>query len=312
MQYSVVIPTYRTDNTIHQTLSSLAKQTLKPEVVVIVIDINFKDRQVCDAYKQWLSEFEEKLPLNFVTQFSHDFIPWQDNASYVRNYWYKQTRSDFILSIDDDNIFNESFVEKCIKHYQIINEFDNKEMMLVPTEKWRDTHVIRSQWYKKFNPRIGWVAPYLLPPRIPYQQISFASTNCLFGPRKLFELFPFDESLPFVYEDFDMTYRLSKAWYLLYVLADTTIHHMIRDKTVLEDSYIDTMAHAYQKGKNRVLWVKKNMSFLQQLIYYCLWLWIHSLALSYKIIRYSKNIKQCASLLRALSKWTWKGMMTMV
>jgi len=52
MQYSVVIPTYRTDNTIHQTLSSLAKQTLKPEVVVIVIDINFKDRQVCDAYKQ--------------------------------------------------------------------------------------------------------------------------------------------------------------------------------------------------------------------------------------------------------------------
>ena len=44
-----------------------------------------------------------------------------------------------------------------------------------------------------------------------YCRLSFASSNCLIGPTDLFAQFPFDETIPFVYEDMILTGMMSQA-----------------------------------------------------------------------------------------------------
>jgi len=44
---------------------------------------------------------------------------------------------------------------------------------------------------------------------------------------------------------------------------------MMREKTDIEESYIGTKETAYQKGKNRVLFVKKNAGDREKFLYFC-------------------------------------------
>gem|GEM_PF-5320163 len=61
----------------------------------------------------------------------------------MRNTGIKKVTADFLLCVDDDNVFHEDFAESLLSSYQEIKE--GKDMLLVPTEKWRNTEVIRSQ-----------------------------------------------------------------------------------------------------------------------------------------------------------------------
>lgn len=86
--------------------------------------------------------------------------------------------------------------------------------------------------------------------------ISFASSNCLFGATELFRQFPFAEDMPFVYEDFCMTRTLSTSVQNSLLLLPTVyVQHMMQQKSKLQDLYIDTPFRAYQKAKNRILFV---------------------------------------------------------
>jgi GT2 family glycosyltransferase len=68
--------------------------------------------------------------------------------------------------------------------------------------------------------------------------IKFSSSNCLFGPTKVFYENPFDEHMLFVYEDMDVTMRISAAGYPFYVMLDLYIDHQMREKTPLDQTYI--------------------------------------------------------------------------
>lgn len=95
--------------------------------------------------------------------------------------------------------------------------------------------------------------------------------------------------MPFVYEDFAMTASIYRAGIPILVAHSIVINHHMRQKTTLEDSYIASPPQAYQKAKNRMLFVQKLANPFQQSIYYIIGLHIHSLALIAKIIRYAPD-----------------------
>jgi len=66
--------------------------------------------------------------------------------------------------------------------------------------------------------------------------------------------------MSFVYEDIDCLYRMTNSGVPLIVSKKVTINHMERDKTTLEKSFLATPESAYQKSKNRIVFVKKNAS----------------------------------------------------
>ena len=266
---SVVIPSNRTANDILPLLLSLQKQTVLPQRVIIVYD-TYLDISSLSAYKKALSvslsqEFYDCLLVVNNVDFS-DFFP-QQWASYVRNRWITHVETSFVACIDDDNICPSTFFEDFLVCY----DQNSIAKILVPTELYRDTSNIRSQWYDRFNvflarPRKVSLISHNTTSLIP---ISFASSNCLFGETKVFRDIPFDNGLPFVYEDFYMTKRVSISnIYGVYVCPSVSISHMMRQKTKIQDVYVHTPFHAFQKWRNRVIFVKNTCKPREILVFY--------------------------------------------
>lgn len=121
IQYSVVIPTNRTDQTIGPLLISLTNQTIAPHEIVIVADIDFVDEEEKSSYVSYIETLLCGHRHTIITHRSHpDFIPGQ-GASYVRNYGFRMASSDYILAIDDDNILDATMMDQLRKEYTAID-----------------------------------------------------------------------------------------------------------------------------------------------------------------------------------------------
>lgn len=108
--------------------------------------------------------------------------------------------------------------------------------------------------------------------------------NSLLGKTSHFRHLRFDERMAFVFEDLDMTQRRFHQIGPILVSKKNIIHHMERDKTTLERSFIATPEGVYQKSKNRILFVRNNGSRWQKVQFFVLGLWISTLWFASMII----------------------------
>lgn len=291
MSYSVVIPTNRPIAALLPTLQSLQEQTIAAKQIIIVYDKILTQHD----YDVILSVLHQNLQqgmlqrIMLITNITHDFQVG-NGVSYNRNMGIYSAHADYILCIDDDNTVNRDFIQRLLQLERKTEQKYKKHVLIVPTEYHKNT--IRSRGYSSFS--------YLFGVPIPYHeekwfqlwddyiwQLQFASSNCLFGHREIFLAHPFDEKLSFVYEDFAMTASVYRDGIPVLIAHSIIVNHHMRSKTPLEDSYIATPVHAYQKAKNRVAFVRILGTGFQKLVYVSLWVHIHSLALIAKIIRYA-------------------------
>jgi GT2 family glycosyltransferase len=291
MSYSVVIPTNRPIAALLPTLQSLQEQTIAAKQIIIVYDKILTQHD----YDNILLVLHQNLQrgmlhrIMLITNITHDFQV-ENGVSYNRNMGISYTNSDYILCIDDDNTVNSDFIQRLLQLARRAEQKYATHALLVPTEYHKNT--IRSRGYSWFS--------YLFGVPIPYHeeqsfqlgedyvgQLQFASSNCLFGHRDIFIAHPFDEKLSFVYEDFAMTASVYRDGIPVLVTHSIIVNHHMRSKTPLEDSYIATPVHAYQKAKNRIAFVRILGNKFQKFVYMLLWLHMHSLALIAKIIRYA-------------------------
>lgn len=286
MQYSVVIPTNRTDQTIAPLLWSLVQQSHKPYEVIIVADIAFESREKEEAYLEYVHTYGSWLPLQVITEQGHsDFVP-QKGASYVRNYGINHARGEYILCIDDDNMLAPEMIKKLRRQYQELWLVQHSGLV-IPTERYRDTNQIRSQGYSRFSYRLGRVRPEKPITDKLHKSIVFASSNCVFGPKRIFKAFPLREDIPFVYEDFEWTHRMTRAGYPLYALTHVYTQHLMRSKTPLQESYLHTPQSAYYKSKHRIMRVRSTATTPEKISYFGIGIHLHTAALIYKILRHA-------------------------
>lgn len=106
--------------------------------------------------------------------------------------------------------------------------------------------------------------------------------------------------MPFVFEDIDMTHRRYRQIGPIAVSKYNVIHHMERDKTKLEQSFVATEDGAFQKSKNRILFVKNNANGRQKVQFFGLGLWVSTIRFSLFILLAGRQKKE---VLRAL----WRG-----
>jgi len=301
-QYTVVIPTRRSATSILPTIVSIKSQIEQPVSIVIVLDKTLTKQQL-QAYKTTISDSEIK----FISHIENIFQT-NKGVSYVRNCWLSYVETDLVMFVDDDNVFKKDFCLRLIKARELQKKTTKKEALLVPTELYKNK--IRSRGYVYFNYRLWKQKPCknTKQPKILWNEkvckIQFASSNCLFGSTKMFQKISFDERFEFIYEDFDMTRRLTKAWFDAFVLLELYINHQMRPKTSLEDSYISTPKDVFQKSKNRILFVKNTGTFREKIDYFVLWLRIHTLFLIYKILYHTTKYPK-KKLLKELIRWIW-------
>lgn len=289
MKLSVVIPT-RGDQNMKNIIACLQNQTFKDFEVIFVVD---KHLEMWDA-------FHDSWNIHYISQSTHA-IP-HNNASALRNLWIKAAKGQYIQLMDDDEQFDDDYLERSLTLRHDYHEKLKKDFVLTPTLMYRKTWIIQNQGFSHFN----YLLSRPIPQRLWHKQrdyIQMYSGNSLLAPAHIFTTVLFDEKLDFVYEDLDFSYRIHRAWYPIIVLRDLKIYHMERDKTPLEEARVGNEYAAYRKAKHRMLFVRKYGNIFQKLQFYLLGFRGQPLWLIIKVLRFAKG-KEKMKLIKAIVRWT--------
>ena len=268
----------------------LNEQTFKDFDVNIVCDRNFTKSEE----SEFLSFFEsQNLEIinrtHFFTNNNSDFDSnhgWW--ASYVRNFWLKQAKGEFIQLFDDDNEVDPDFLEKCLKKREEKTSETKSECVILPSLYYRYTGQIQNQWFSHFNYRQSRPVLHLLNWK-EKGQIQMFSWNGIFSLVSTLKKALYDEEIARISEDLDYTLSLHEKWIQLRVFADLKVKHHERDKTRLEQARIWSYLQAKQKAKNRFLFTKKHWNKNQLYQFYICWLPWCVLWLSIKALILWKN-----------------------
>ena len=272
-------------------IACLQRQTFKDFEVIFVVDKHLED---------W-DTFSTTWNIHYISELTHA-IP-HNNASALRNLGIKQAQWQYIQLMDDDEQFDDAYLETSLTlrhHYHTIL---HKDFVLTPTLMYRKTWNIQNQWFSHFNYLLSRPIPQLLWHK-ERDYIQMYSWNSLLAPAHIFKTVLFDETLDFVYEDLDFSYRIHRAGYPIIVLRDLKIYHMERDKTNLEEARVGNEYAAYRKAKHRMLFVRKYGNIFQKIQFYLLGFRGQPLRLILKVLRFAKKNEKY-KLIKAIWKWTF-------
>ena len=291
MSYSVVIPTNRSFHHIEPLLVSLAQQTLIPWQLIIVLDRSI-DIQELEEYAHRVKQLFlklKKLQIDIISHHNDKKFHIGKWASYVRNYGRKKVIHPDMMFVDDDNVFDDDFAMKAFEYRQKDSVvWFPKQWIIISPLQYDDTNsYVRQAVASRFDymlcrPRR--LTNELLEMSDRYQLLLLSSSNCLLGPTEVFQRFPFDETIPFVYEDLIMTGQMTKTWVKLYCDTWLPIIHAHGVRSRLATLYIHTPLRAYYKWKHRIILIHTIGSsrdiflfYLVGLIWQTGWLVLHIL-----------------------------------
>ncbi len=300
MLVSVVIPTRWDMHVLQWILHALTQQTFKDFDVYLVVDAHFTHDADFFVWEQNIHDHYPALHIHVFSHVSHPKGRKSHNASFLRNFGITHAQWAYIHMFDDDVVFAPDFLQKTLEYYQKFSQTISKDIVITPTMMYRKTDVVQSQWFSSFSFLLCRPIACVLGDA-SYAKISMYSWNSLFGTSKIFTQTLFDETLDFVNEDLDFTYRISKTYTIL-VFKDLVIFHMERDKTVLENLWIWSPFQTYRRVKHRILFVKKNGNRYQKAMAYTVWLLGNTWWLLLRILRHGKTTE-----LSKLTKALWQG-----
>lgn len=169
-----------------------------------------------------------------------------------------------------------------------------REILYSPMVGRRETDRIQSVGIRRFHYLLGWPEPvlggwkakliggiYNLFCKNQEDKYFYYPTmiggNSLFGKKRYFKELKFDERMKFAFEDLDLTHRWYRTIGDIVVSKNNIIHHMERDKTKAEQSFIGAPEGVYEKTKNRILFVKSNAKLWQKILFLGVGLWINTI-----------------------------------
>ena len=297
-------------------LQTLENQTFTDFDVNIICDRKFTKSEESD----FISFFEEQdleivKRTHFFTNNNSVFNPdhgWW--ASYVRNFWIRYAKGEFIQLFDDDNEVAADFLENCLKKREAQTSETESECVILPSLYYRDTWQIQNQWFSRFNYLQSRPVLHLLNWK-EKEQIQMFSWNWIFSLASTLKKAEYDEQIARISEDLDYTLSLHEKWIQLRVFSDLKVIHHERDKTKLEQARIWSYSQAKQKARNRFLFTKKHWNKKQLYQFYICWLpwcliWLSVKALirwknnRFKIIKWLfDGVKEWYNLTHKTSKW---------
>ena len=272
-------------------LQSLDRQTFTDFDVNIICDRKFTKSEESD----FISFFEEQeLQIvkytHFFTNNNSVFNPehgWW--ASYVRNFWIRYAKGEFIQLLDDDNEIWPDFLESCLNKREKLTSETKSECIILPSLYYRDTNQIQNQWFSCFDYRQSRPVLHLLNWK-EKEQVQMFSWNGIFSKASTLKKAQYDEQIARISEDLDYTLSLYEQWIQLRVFADLKVRHHERDKNKLEQARIWSYSQAKQKARNRFLFTKKHWNKNQLYQFYVCGLPWCLVRLSAKaILRWGKN-----------------------
>ncbi len=284
MDFSVVIPSLGNKENARRILEAIKIQDILPESIFFVVRLEHHKWNI-NARKE---EILHNMPDSIIDRVNVISIP-QANASIARNVWIDHVTTPYVYLIDDDNTFTATFFSQSLTEYDHYTQLYKHHIIYSPTIMYRHTTHIQSLGLKTFHflawrpePVLcyGWKNKIISSLRrlfpLPknyvakkeYVQPMLIWGNSLLVATHLLKQYQFDITMPFVYEDLDLIYSMTKHHVPLIVSKQNCIYHMERDKTLLETSFLATAKGAYQKAKNRIVFVRKHATISEKIMFF--------------------------------------------
>lgn len=199
---AIVIPTLNEERYVGYLLSSIARQTVQPQEVVVV-----------DAFSQDKTEQVVRSWVKRIPQLKFYQIP-KDTISKQRNYGVKKSKSSRILFLDADTaLIDDDTLEKYMEEVEKKNAAIAVACNYPLSEHWKDKAYFEAA---NLTTKVG---KHIWPVAVGIN---------LFCNRDVFEeLKGFDERVK-VGEDVEMVQRFAKKGYLYEVLREPKIHTSVR------------------------------------------------------------------------------------
>lgn len=236
---SIVVPT-RANNfpQLQKLLSALQNQTLQDFELLLICDRNFSKIER-EEFQDFINQQADLSPkIRLFSHYNSDFLPHSPGAaSYVRNYGILQARGEFIQLFDDDNTFDQHYLQTALKLYKQHKKADS-EAVITPTLMRKDSDKIQNQGFSAYNYRLARPQIHFLSQGQAYGEIQMFSGNGVFARAELMKKVLYDEKIAWIAEDLDFVYRLHKAGARILVFADLKVLHWEREKNELEQARI--------------------------------------------------------------------------
>ena len=167
MRLSVIFGT-RGDVSSHAHLQrifhALQQQTFQDFQVLVIVDREFADESAFRTFldtalpsqstsfhiHSMLNKEKSSQKIQFFTHLNSDFLPSQNNASYVRNFGIQQADTELIQLFDEDNGFDENYLEKAVQYYDEQKKQLQQKVVICSSMYYRDTGEIQSQGFRRF------------------------------------------------------------------------------------------------------------------------------------------------------------------
>lgn len=105
---SIIVPTYKPQAYLWECLDSIRCQTLRPSQYEIVVVLNGCD----EPYKAQIEDYIQKFGQEWNMRLIQTDTPGVSNA---RNIGIDQSRGEYLVFIDDDDLISECFLEELLK-----------------------------------------------------------------------------------------------------------------------------------------------------------------------------------------------------
>jgi GT2 family glycosyltransferase len=212
------------------------------------------------------------------------------------NWGMRQAKGDFIFIVNNDTELTPDIIERLLEPF-----LNNPAIGVVcPKIKYfADRQIIQYAGFRPMNPFTGRTSTVgdLEPDKGQYNHsgITSGAHGCAMMVKKevIEKTGMFPEKFFLYYEEWDWSARIQKAGYQIWYQSEATIYHK-ESMTVGKENPLK----AYYHTRNRILYIRRNSSFFQRIIFTFFFTFI---AMPKAIITYLKN-RQLPQL-----KWFLKG-----
>ncbi len=295
---SVVVLTYNRVDVLIPCVESILASTYQ-NMEVIIIDNHSTDNT------------QEQVQLKFGNNPMVRYVYMEKNlmAAGGRNAGFRESKGDWILFIDSDNIIYPDMIEILVKEAQK----DSSIGLLGPLSI--NTNMGNTIWLAAggFNFFTS-IAQMLYNGKEPekvelkHRYPTYYSVNIYFVSRKAMEAVSgMDERYGIMYEDFDFGYRIRNAGFKGYIVTDARTSHLLSvgegENKRLRELGIETLYRAFLFARNKTLFMKRHAKWYHKISYYGIFMHLFN-------VFYCFNAISCKrwDIARAWMKGTWTGL----
>ena len=138
MNYSVVVPSYRSFEAITPLLQSLAMQTLLPHQIIILRDIPRKQLTSPDNF-HYRDKVRKLFPhgdcqIDIIDEESTSNFFAKKGASFLRNFGTTCVICPYMIFVDDDNVFDDDACRQLLEFWKDADHNDRNNTLVVPLQ----------------------------------------------------------------------------------------------------------------------------------------------------------------------------------